>query len=99
MTEKREQVGLSYFSVLSTQSSVLLLFRRRLHAADVDLEHAHDEAVVLLFFDLQLSFDQDLIREIGNRLALGAMADDRVLHLRRLSEAAGEQARHQRELR
>src|SRR5205807_108871 len=47
-------------------------FRRRLHAAGVDLEETDHVSVILLLFDLQRAFDRDLIAIIGEGFALGA---------------------------
>src|SRR4051794_7267412 len=74
-------------------------FRCGFHAVHFNLEDADDEPVVLLFFDLQRALDHDFIRIIAHRFALRTVHDDRVLDLRRLPEAAGKQARHERELR
>src|SRR5947207_12189654 len=82
-----------------TYSRYHVSLRDRLHARALDFEDADDVAVILFLFDFQLAFDRDLIRAVADGFALGAVDDDRVLDLRWLAEAAGEQTRHERELR
>src|SRR5690349_20518689 len=71
------------------------LLARHLHALGAHLKDADHVPVVLLLLNGELALHDDLVRAIADGLALRAVHHDRVLDLRRLAEAAGEEARNQ----